>query len=57
MAGRGSQVERERRALLEQVNNLGRQLERTDLERALKLNDGLRKLVDSLASSKKGGAR
>ena len=57
MAASGSQVERERRALLEQVNNLGRRLEKTDLELALELNAGLRKLVDKLASGKKGGAR
>ena len=53
----GSQVERERRALLERLNNQGRRLERTDLELALKLNEGLRKLIESLASGKKGGAR
>jgi len=57
MAPSGSQVERERRALLEQVNNLGRRLEKSDLELALKLNDGLRKLVEQLASGKKDGAR
>ena len=57
MAASGSQIERERRALLEQVNNLGRRLEKSDLELALKLNDGLRKLVEQLASGKKDGAR
>jgi len=37
---------------LEQVN-LGKRLERSDLELALKLNDGFRKLADSLASGKR----
>jgi hypothetical protein len=57
MVASESQVERERRALLEQVNNLGKRLERTDLELALKLSEGLQKLVDSVASGKRPGGR
>ncbi len=44
-----SQIEKERKAILEQLNNQGRILERRSPAHALELNAQLRKVVDWLA--------
>jgi hypothetical protein len=52
-----SQIEKERLAILEQLNNQGRRLERTSPDLALKFNVGLRKLAEQLATSFTGNPR
>ncbi len=44
-----SQIEKERKTILEQLNNQGRILERRSPAHALELNAQLRKVVDWLA--------
>ena len=46
-----SQIEKDRQAILEQLNNLGRRLERLSPATASQLNVKLRKLVEWLAAS------
>ncbi len=45
-----SQIEKERRAILEQLNNQGRRLERRSPAHASELNAQLRKVVEWLAT-------
>jgi hypothetical protein len=47
-----SEIEKDRQIILEQLNNLGRRLERTNPDRARELNAQLRKLAEWLATSK-----
>jgi hypothetical protein len=46
-----SEIEKDRRAILEQVNNQGKLLERHSPARAREFNAQLRKLVDGLVAT------
>jgi len=46
-----SQIEKQRQAILLQLNNQGRRLERISPDLALKFNVGLHKLAERLAAS------